>query len=82
MTLMAGGEAERVVFDCVVGDASDTETIAALLTADDNEAALREQVYDFLALNAGTVRYLAAKLRRHGALDGAEVERIVFNRTT
>ena len=45
-----------------------------LLDASDDEAAMRAQVRRLLALNAGTVRYLAARLARRGALAGDEVD--------
>lgn len=51
-----------------------------LLDASDDEAAMRAQVRRLLALNAGTVRYLAARLARRGALAGDEVDAIVRGR--
>jgi hypothetical protein len=76
--LMAGGEAERVVFDIEpVGTASDDVQIASLLVDGDDESALRDSVRRLIELNAGTVRYLVARLARAGVLDGDEVERIV-----
>ena len=59
--LMGGGEAERVIFDREpLGTSSDDLKIAALLDAGDDECALRSQVRHLLALNAGTVKYVAA----------------------
>lgn len=76
--LMAGGEAERAVFGREpIGGGSDDRKIAELLTDDDDEAALRDEVRRLLELNAGTVRFLAAKLARRGLLTGDEVEAIV-----
>ena len=76
--LMAGCEAEAVVFDRdPIGGGSDEKQIAGLLADGDDEAALRAQVRDLLALNAGTIRYLAAKLARADMLDGDEVARII-----
>ena len=80
--LMAGGEAERVVFDREpIGTGSDDQQIAALLEPGDNEVALRAEVVRFLDLNRGTLRYLAARLARRGVLSGDEVERFVRGRT-
>ena len=79
--LMGGGEAERVVFDReLIGGGSDDSQIADLLTDDDDEDALRDEVRRLLALNAGTVRYLAARLLREGVLNGDKVEALVRGR--
>ncbi len=70
--LMAGGEGKRVVFDSEpIGTGSDDPRIEQLLQDGDDEDALRAQVRDLLAANSGNVRWLAAKLRRHGMLDGS-----------
>jgi hypothetical protein len=75
--LMAGGEAERVVFGREpIGSGSDDQRIATLLT-DDDEGALRAEVARLLGLNRGTLRFLAARLMRAGMMDGAELERVV-----
>lgn len=79
--LMGGGEAERVVFGRdPFGTGSDDQQIAELLGADDNEVALRAEVARFLDLNRGTLRYVAARLARRGALTGDEVEALVRGR--
>jgi hypothetical protein len=79
--LMAGGAAEEAVLGLEpIGTGSDDEQIADLLTDADDEDALRDGVRRLLALNAGTVRYLAARLLRDGVLNGAEVERVVRGR--
>ena len=76
--LMAGGAAEEVVFDQEpIGTGSDDLQIADLLGPDDNESALRDEVRRFLALNAGTLRYLASKLGRRGMMLGDEVAAVV-----
>jgi hypothetical protein len=76
--LAAGGAAEEVVFDrAPVGTGTDDERIANLLTTDDDEGALRADVRRLIELNAGTVKYLAAKLARAGMLRGDEVRAIV-----
>ena len=67
--LMAGGGAERVIFDREpIGTGSDDQQIADLLGLDDDETALRDEVRRFLRLNAGTLRYIAAQLARRGVL--------------
>ncbi|HEY7193317.1 MAG TPA: hypothetical protein VH439_06210 [Gemmatimonadales bacterium] len=81
LVLMGGGEAERIIFGEPVGTGTDDEQIADLLTADDNEIALREQVRRLFGLNAGTLRYLAAKLARCGKLSGDQVEQLVRGRS-
>jgi len=53
-----------------------------LLEQDDDEAALRAGVRRLLALNAGTLRYIAARLARRGALTGDEVEALVHGRVS
>jgi hypothetical protein len=64
-TLMAGCAAERVIFDRQpLGGGSDDVQIANLLGPDDDETALRDEVRRFLRLNAGTLRYVAARLVR------------------
>jgi ATP-dependent Zn protease len=75
--LMGGAEAERVIFGDAIGDGTDLTQIAELLIDDDDEIALRDQVRELLALNAGTLRWLASKLMKRGRLDGDEVERAV-----
>jgi hypothetical protein len=76
--LIAGGEAERAVFNREpIGDSGDLKQIAELLKPDDNEAQLRDEVRRFLRLNGGTLRYLAARLARRGVLTGDEVEALV-----
>jgi hypothetical protein len=76
--LIAGGEAERAVFNREpIGDGSDLKQIAELLKPDDNEAQLRDEVRRLLELNSGTLRWLAAKLARCGRLSGDEVEALV-----
>jgi hypothetical protein len=73
--LMAGGAAERVVFDRdPLGTGSDDQQIANLLGPDDDETALRDEVARFLDLNRGTLRYVAARLAQRGVLSGDEVE--------
>jgi hypothetical protein len=78
--LMAGGESERIIFGEPRGDGSDLRQIAELLKDGDDEQALRDEVRKFLALNSGTVRYLAAKLSRRGQLTGDEVTAAVRGR--
>jgi hypothetical protein len=76
--LMGGGAAEEVVFDRQpIGTGSDDQQIADLLGPDDHEVALRDEVRRFLALNQGTLRYVAARLARRGMLSGDEVEALV-----
>jgi hypothetical protein len=80
--LMAGGGAERVIFDREpIGTGSDDQQIADLLGLDDDETALRDEVRRFLRLNAGTLRYIAAQLARRGVLSGDEVAALVRGRT-
>jgi hypothetical protein len=80
--LMAGGEAERVVFNHEpMGDGGDLEQIAELLEDGDDETAMRDGVRRLLELNSGTLRYLAARLARRGVLTGGEVEALVRGRT-
>ena len=67
----------RDAFDRALGGGSDDEQIGHMLVEGDDEHALRAEVRRFLRLNAGTLRFLAAKLKRHGALSGSEVERVV-----
>ena len=79
--LMAGGEAERVVFNREpVGDVDDKRRIADLLEQGDDEIGLRNGVRRLVELNAGTIRWLAAKLARRGSLTGDEVAAIVRGR--
>lgn len=76
--LMAGCEAEAAVTRREpIGGGSDDTKVAALLDKNDDELTLRAQVRHLLTLNAGTVKYLAARLAQRGALTGAEVARIV-----
>ena len=70
--LMGGGAAEEPI-----GTGSDDQQIADLLGPDDDEIALRDEVRRFLALNQGTLRYIAARLARRGMLSGDEVEALV-----
>ena len=80
--LMAGGGAERVIFDREpIGTGSDDQQIADLLGPDDDETALRDEVRRFLRLNAGTLHYIAAQLARRGVLSGDEVAALVRGRT-
>ena len=80
--LMAGGGAERVIFDREpIGTGSDDQQIADLLGLDDDETALRDEVRRFLRLNAGTLHYIAAQLARRGVLSGDEVAALVRGRT-
>jgi hypothetical protein len=76
--LMGGGAAEEVVFDRQpLGGGTDDVQIADLLGPDDGEDALRDEVCRFLRLNAGTLRYLAARLARCGVLTGDDVVALV-----
>jgi len=75
--LMGGVAAEEIVFGGAVGGGTDDQQIADLLRDGDDEGALRAEVNRLLALNEGTVRYLAAKLARHDTLTGDEVAALV-----
>ena len=75
--LMAGAEAERVCFGDAWGGGSDDKRVADLLRDGEDESRLRDGVRRLLADNQGTLRWLANKLARCGALSGREVARII-----